>query len=194
MSGTMPSTPVPNAVEVTSISPTLVSVSHSLKRSVRRRGGGVQRWSIKLGFPAMARATAAPLEAFVMSQAGQYETFSYTPPYTLMEALGTYSGTVTVNGAHTAGDTTIAVSGSSGTLMAGSWVQFADHTKVYKVVADSTSSITIFPALVEDVANTTAVEYDAPTFNVALTEDNFSFTFTGAPAYYNFQLNLVEIY
>lgn len=193
MSGTFPTTIKPTRFEITSFSPTLVSTSHSLKRQVRKRGGGVQRWAMKMEFPPMKRASFAEYEAFIINQAGQYETFEYTPPDDLVGALGTYSGSVSVNGDHTAGDTTIAVTGQSGTLNAGSWVSFANHTKVYKIVTNSTSSLNIFPALQENVDNTTVVTYDSPTFTVSLTMDNFDYI-ANKNLFYNFEVSLIEVY
>ena len=44
-----PTTLEASRITITSISPTLVSLTHSLKRQVRRRGG--QRWIIDVQYP-----------------------------------------------------------------------------------------------------------------------------------------------
>jgi hypothetical protein len=75
MSGSYPTTPVPKSITITGISPALVSVTHSLRRQVRSRGG--QRWKIEADYAPLTRAAFAPLFAFANAQRGQYETFTY---------------------------------------------------------------------------------------------------------------------
>lgn len=85
-----PITPKASSISITSISPTLVSLTHSLKRQVRRRGG--QRWLIDLAYPPLTRAKFAPIWAFSIAQQGQYKTFKYIPEIygsTSGEAVGT---------------------------------------------------------------------------------------------------------
>jgi len=83
-----PINPKPANISITSISPTLVSLTHSLKRQVRRRGG--QRWLMDIKYPPLSREEFAPIWAFSIAQQGQFKTFDYIP-----EIYGSTSGTAT---------------------------------------------------------------------------------------------------
>ena len=111
MSGALPNTSDFTAINVKSNQQTQVSVSDSGK-SFRRQVAG-QYWSFSLSFPEMTRANFAPLQAFMIKQRGAKESFTVTFP-SYMNALGNETGSVAVNGAHTAGDTTIALDGFAG--------------------------------------------------------------------------------
>ena len=99
----------PSGISITSISPTLVSLTHSLKRQVRRRGG--QRWLIEASYPPLSRADFAPIWAFSIAQQGQFKTFKYIP-----EIYGSTSGEATdlirAIGTYAAGDNTISMTAS----------------------------------------------------------------------------------
>ncbi len=95
---------------ITSMEPTQVSITHSLKRQVRSRGG--QRWAIKGSYAPLDREQAAELYAFGVAQRGQYQTFTIVPP-TVSAPLGSANGTPLVDGVHSAGATSISVDGWS---------------------------------------------------------------------------------
>jgi hypothetical protein len=189
MAGTFPTSPAPSSIKVSSHQPTLVSMSHSMKRQVRTRGS--QRWSFELQFPPMTRAEFAPIFAHVVKQQGQFGTFTFVP-HTLSDSLGSVSGSVTANGAAAVGDSTVAISGLTGTLKAGDFVKFAGHDKAYMLTADATTSLSIEPALMSAVANGEAVTYSSVPFVCALASDVHEFE-TGAPAVYAFQVALIEV-
>jgi len=200
MSGTFPTTPTASSIKITGISPTLTSVTHSLKRQARSRGG--QRWLIEAGYPAMTRATFAPLWAFTNSQQGQYGTFTYQPPI-YKDSSGSATGTLLVNNAsgYSAGDSSIACDGLTGTLKAGDFIKFSGHDKVYMVVADVTSSsnastVTIEPPIVSALANNETVTYDSVPFTVYLLNDVQEFNAgqansSGLPLF-KFELDVIE--
>ena len=102
---------------------------------------------------------------------------------------GVETGTLAVNGSHTAGDTTIAIDGfaadTANRLRTGDFIKFNGHTKIYMVVADVTSSsnaatVTIEPPLVSALANDETVSYDNIPFTVHLTNDIQEFGVVGA--------------
>lgn len=186
-----PTTPVPNSISITSLNPTFTSVTHSLKRQVRTRGG--QRWQIDATFPPLTRSDFAPIWAFAQKQKGQFGTFSFTPPI-YSNSSGTASGTLLVNNGagYVAGSSTIAVDGLTGSLKAGDFIKFANHDKVYSVVADGSTSLIIEPALQVAVANNVAVTYNGVDFTVAFSSDSQNMS-VGANGFVNYNIKLIEV-
>jgi len=184
-----PTSPTASSIKITGISPTLTSVTHSLKRQARSRGG--QRWLIEAGYPAMTRATFAPLWAFVNAQQGQYNTFTYKPPI-YKDSSGSATGTLLVNGGDSAGDSSIACDGLTGTLKAGDFVKFASHDKVYTLTADATTSLAIEPPLMSAVADNEAVTYNDVPFTMAFVDDKQELSM-GVDQLVGFSIKLVEV-
>ena len=186
-----PTSPTASSIKITSISPTLTSVTHSLKRQARQRGG--QRWALELDYPPMTRAEFAPLFAFSVAQKGQYQTFTYQPPI-YSDTSGTATGTLLVNNAsgYSVGDSTVATDGLTGTLKAGDFIKFACHDKVYMLTADGSTTLTIEPPLNATVADDEAVTYNDVPFAVAFVNDSQSFG-RGAADLHDFSISLVEI-
>jgi hypothetical protein len=125
--------------------------------------------------------------AFIVKQRSGKENFTVTPPE-IKDARGNETGTLLVNGAHSVGDTTIAIDGfgadGAGRLKAGDFIKFA-HDKVYMVVADVTSSsnaatVTIEPPLITALADDSSVTYDSIPFTVHLTNDIQEFGAVGS--------------
>jgi hypothetical protein len=193
MSGTYPTSPEFKSVSFASEQKTITSTSDSGKMySVQIDG---QRFKFSASYPPMRRSDFAPVYAFLMKQRSQKETFQIALP-DLKNAKGDVSGVVLVNGSHTAGDTTIDVDGMTGTIKAGDFVNFNGHSKVYMVVDDATASsgsatLTIEPPLREDVADNSAVTYDAVEFTVRLTNDVQEFN-TGDLDLYRFEVDFIE--
>ena len=171
---------------IKSIQPTLISKSISGKKLSRTIDA--QRWAFTISVITSTRATAyGELMAFIVKQRSGKENFTVVPPE-IEDARGSETGSVLVNGAQSAGDTTIAMDGfagdGAGRFKAGDFIKFASHTKIYKVVSDVTSSsnaatVTIEPPLVADIANDSAVTYDDVAFTVHLTNDVQEFGIVG---------------
>ena len=175
MSGALPKTDF-TAINVRNNQRTLLSETDSGK-TFRRQVQG-QRFSFTVSYPPMTRSDFAPVMAFIMKQRNRKENFTITFP-SYFNAQGNETGTLLVNGSHTATDTTIAIDGfagdGAGRLKAGDLIKFA-HDKVYMVVEDATSSsnactVTIEPPLREALADDSSVTYDSVPFNVHLTSD-----------------------
>ena len=127
---------------IKSIQPTLISKSISGKKLSRTIDA--QRWAFTISVITSTRATAyGELMAFIVKQRSGKENFTVVPPE-IEDARGSETGSVLVNGAQSAGDTTIAMDGfagdGAGRFKAGDFIKFASHTKVYMVVSDVTSS------------------------------------------------------
>jgi len=186
-----------------SIQNTIISKSDSGKRLARQVDG--QRWGFTVSIITGTRSDVyGELMAFIVKQRSGKETFTIVPPE-IEDARGSETGSVLVNGAQSAGDTTIAMDGfagdGAGRFKTGDFIKFASHDKVYMVVADVTSSsnaatVTIEPPLVADIANDSAVTYDNVPFTVHLTNDMQSFGAVGSDKdgnlLYKYELDVEE--
>ena len=199
MSGALPTSPEFNALSFKDEVNTLVSISDSGRRFARQIDN--QRWKFTCRYVNLSRVEFAPIFAFITKQRGSKETFTITPP-NLKNALGSETTTISVNGSHTAGDTTIAIDGfnadSAGSLKAGDFLKFASHTKVYQVVSDVTPSsnaatVTIEPPLIEALTNDSTVTYDAVPFTVYLTSGVQSYSM-GINNLYNYEFDVCEAF
>jgi len=194
MSGTYPTSPEFRSIGFGSEQKTITSTTDSGKMfSVQVDG---QRFKFSATYPPMRRSDFAPVLAFIMKQRSQKETFQIALP-DLKNAKGNVSGTVLVNGAHTAGDTTITVDAMTGTLKAGDFVKFGGDTKVYMVVADVTAdgsneaTLTIEPPLRSALSDNASVTYDGVEFTVRLTNDIQQFN-TDDLDLYKFEVDFIE--
>ena len=193
MSGTYPTTPEFRSMNFASEQKTLTSTTDSGKMfSVQVDG---QRFKFSASYPPMSRTDFAPVLAFIMKQRSQKETFQIALP-DLKNAKGTVSGTVLVNGSHSAGDTTITVDAMTGNFLAGDLVKFS-HDKVYMIVADVTAdgsneaTLTIEPPLREALADNSSVTYDGIEFTVRLINDVQQFN-VGVDNYYRYEVDFIE--
>jgi hypothetical protein len=163
---------------IKSIQKTIISKSVSGKKLARQIDN--QRFAFTIRIITGTRSDVyGELMAFIIKQRSGKENFTIIPPE-VEDARGNETGIVLVNGAHAVGDTTIAMDGhnNDGThkFMAGDFLKFASHNKVYMVVADVTSSsnastVTIEPPLLTALADNSAVTYDNVPFTVHLTND-----------------------
>jgi len=183
-----PTTPKPRSIRIRSVTPNLVSETHSMKRQVRQRGG--HRWLIEATYPPMTRVQFAPLFAFIVAQKGQYSTFSYTPE-TISDSTGTATGTLSVS-TTSAGASTVTVSGLTGTLKAGDFVKFSGHGKVYMLTADGDTSLAIEPPLMRALVGGETVTYNDVPFTMALDSDQQE-TGLDINQMHSFELSVIEI-
>ena len=197
MSGALPKTNF-TAINLRNNQKTLLSETDSGK-TFRRQVQG-QRFSFTVSYPPMTRSDFAPVMAFIMKQRSKQENFTVTFP-SYLNAQGNETGTLLVNGSHSATDTTIAIDGfagdGSGRLKAGDFIKFA-HDKVYMLVEDATSSsnastVTIEPPLREALTDNSSVTYDSVPFNVYL-EGSVQQYNLGFNDLYNYEFDVCEAY
>lgn len=191
MSGTYPSTPEFQAINVVSKHNNLMSETISGRRQIRSIGG--QRWEFTARYNPMTRAEFMPVYAFVTSQQGMLGSFTIVPPV-IGSTSGTASGSMLVNGNHAIGDSTIDVDGFTGTIKAGDFVKFASHSKVYMVIADRSGAgvMTIEPALVEAVSDNQAVTYNNVPFTMRLSNDVQEYSLS-SNEYYTYEIDMSEV-
>ena len=199
MSGTFPTSPAPRNANIRSQQTTIVSVTASGRKQARQIDG--QKFAITLQFPTMTRAEFAPIQAFIMKQRSRLENFTIVPP-TVKNALGVASGTISVDGALTAGTTTANIDGmtvsTNGILKAGDYFRFTGQDKVYMAVEDLDSdgfgegTLTFEPPLRANVNDDVAIKYDNVDFTVSLTNDIQEFD-VGVQEYFNYEIDLIEV-
>ena len=199
MSGSFPANPAPSALKIQSYQPTRVSISHNLRRSVRTNGA--QRWVITADWVGLTRAQFAPIQAFVLAQRGQWDTFSAAlPAHKLPQGIAT--GTPLVNGANQQGRS-LATRGwtanLAGVMKAGDFLGIAGQTKVYMVTADANSDSTgsatlvIEPALLAIPSDNVNLAVRNVPFTLALGGDTLE-SAVAPGGIYNFSLQLVEAF
>ena len=199
MSGTFPSSPAPRDVAISSQQNTIVTTTASGRRQARQIDG--QRFKLRVRFPVMTRAEFAPINAFIMKQRSQMESFQYVPP-TIDDSLGVASGVISVNGAVSAGATSCSIDGmansTTGVFKAGDYFRFTGQNKVYMVVADVNSNgsgagtLTFEPPLRTAVSDNTILIYSNVDFTVGLTGDIQEFNIS-TENYFQYEVDLIEI-
>lgn len=199
MSGSFPLTPSPSAIKIQSLAPTRVSVSHSLRRSTRTTGA--QRWVVTADWEGLTRVQFAPIQAFVIAQRGQWDSFSMVLPGH-KAPQGVASGTPLVSGASQSGRTLVTKGWSAsvnGILKAGDFIGITGQTKVYMVTSDANSdasgnaTLNIEPALMAVPTDGAALTVRNVPFTLALASDSIEMG-VQPPVLYNFSLSLVEAF
>jgi hypothetical protein len=188
MAGTFP---ISNAsfetLGISSIQDTIISKSISGKKLSRQIDNQRFRFTIKI-IVGKRSDIYGELMAFIMKQRGSKENFTVSPPE-LKSTRGSETQVISVNGSHTAGDTTIAMDGfgadSAGRFKAGDYITFAGQTKVYMIVSDVTPSssaatVTIEPPLRSALSDDAVVTYNNVNFTVHLTNDVQEFGVVGS--------------
>lgn len=175
---------------------TIISKSQSGKKLARQIDG--QRFGFTARIITAKRSDVyGELMAFIIKQRSGKENFTIIPPE-VEDARGTASGTP--HGTASAGATSITLGGTgTGTLKAGDFIKFANHDKIYMVVADqsdiSTGSLTIEPPLTTAVSSSN-ITYDNVPFTVHLTNDMQEFGVVGADkdgnALYQYEFDVEE--
>jgi hypothetical protein len=199
MSGTFPSTPVANSVSIGSQQNTIISTTVSGRRQARQIDG--QRFRLTISFPPMTRAEFSPINAFIIKQRSQLESFTYSPP-TISTPLGVATGVISVNGAISAGATSCSIDGmansTTGVFKAGDYFRFTGQNKVYMVMADVSSNgsgqgtLTFEPPLRTAVADNAVLIYSNVDFTVGLTGDIQEFNI-GTENLFQYQIDVVEV-
>ena len=197
MSGTFPTSPAFNSLNVKSVQNTFVSRALSGRRQARQLGG--QFWKMTATFPPMTRAQFAPIYAFVVKQRGRYESFTIVPAV-ISTGQGSPAGTPLVDGASQTGRSLVTDgwNASISIFKAGDYLKIAGNDKVYMVTADVSSdgsgdaTISIEPALVASPADDAAITHSSVSFTVALTSGIQEFS-TGTSGLFSYELDFEEV-
>jgi hypothetical protein len=199
MSGTFPTSPTPSSVAISSEQNTLVTTTASGRRQARQIDA--QKFRLRIRFPVMTRIEFAPINAFILKQRSQMESFTFVPP-TVYNSLGVATGVISVNGSISAGVTSVAIDGmansTSGVFKAGDYFRFTGQNKVYMVMADVSSNgsgagtLTFEPPLRTAVSDNAILIYSNVDFTVGLTGDVQEFNIS-TENYFQYEVDLIEV-
>ena len=200
------------SVTFTSNQPAAVSRTNSGRVTTRAIQG--QNWRIKITYNPMTRAEFEPVYAFLQEKRGRLKPFEVVlPQYDSPQT--TTSGTISVDGAITAGATNFMVDGFgsvTGGLKPGDMFNFTDsnnsnHKKAYQVTRVLTYSdyltgnrptdanhriYYVTPPVEKSVATDSTLTYTNPTFRVIQSGDTLEASLS-TNNLYTFSLNLEEV-
>lgn len=181
-----PTDPDATSVSIKAVSRNLRSETRSGRTQARSIGN--QKWAITMSYRDLTRAQFGPIFGFLAGKAVGAATFTVQP--SAVSDSPDASGSVTATST-AAGQTSVTISGLTGTLTAGSFVKFASHDKVYMVTADraGAGSMSISPALQSTASG--AVTIDNVPFTVRLVNDVQEWSLEGYDRY-NFEVDMIE--
>ncbi|MEP9178625.1 hypothetical protein ABKT77_07530 [Enterobacter cloacae] len=116
---------------------------------------------------------------FNASHSNEYNAFiaqyAQGKPFTMSLGVagtyrGTQSGSLTASTATAKGNMVIPT--STNTMAVGEWVQFSNHNKLYRIVERTSTSITIFPVLQNQVQASEIIKYNNLMIEAVLDPDN----------------------
>ncbi|MFP8558267.1 hypothetical protein ACLH2J_01975 [Klebsiella michiganensis] len=140
----------------------------------QRRYTGVQYYSLDFTANYMSSDTSVVQKFVAQYMYGRPFLFniSYAGQYT-----GSARGSIISNQTVLPGTRQITIGGFSGTLEAGTIIQFENHKKLYTVTEDvqSGKALKIFPALIKNVQNGEAIKYQNPQGEFVLTNDSIPY-------------------
>ena len=189
-----------------------ISVSRTNSGRMITRAIVSHRWKINITYNPMTRDEFEPVYNFLLEKRGRLKPFFVKLPQ--HSPRTSTSSTYTVQGAHTAGSSSLLVTvGSSGAnLRPGDLINISDsqdstHKKAYQItrVNDSTNKLStdselnlsterrlfVTPPLSKAVSDTSTLTYDNPLIRVLLTSDVQEYDL-GTNNLYQFSLNLEE--
>lgn len=179
--------------------PTLISTSLSGKE--QRAQASSQKWAVKMRLNNLSDADRRTLQSFIQEQSGSLTAFELELPSDLADSSGGYTGAISADGAHSAGDTTISISTSAGSgtyaVKKGDLIRFAGAVKTYMVTSNTlvdvsgNADITISPALQTDVTDTTSITHINVSLNVRL-DSEFSYKM-GQELFADAKLDFIEV-
>ena len=197
-------------VKFSSEQPTSFSRTNSGRVITRAIVG--HNWKINITYNPMTRDQFEPVYSFLLEKRGRLKPFFVALPQ-YSSSRTTTSGTISVDGAASAGATNIKVDGFgsvTGGLRPGDMFTITDsnnsnHKKIYQItrVADNTNRLTtdtiatderryyITPPLEKDVSNNSTLVYSEPLVRVVQTADIQEYSL-GTNNLYSFALNLEE--
>ena len=185
--------------ELESVFTNLVDRSQGGQRNAKK--GNRHYWRMRLVTPKLKPSIYRRFFGFGIKQEGRYQVFTVNSSI-LNIPQGVATGTPLVNGAHSAGASSITIDGLTnsvvGILKQGDLIQFG-HRKVYMVTEDATSSgsgvaiVSIMPALVAALSDNEAVTVNNVQFYMAFAKDPLALT-TDVNKYASFDIELEEVW
>jgi hypothetical protein len=155
----------------------------SLSGITRRVAMGHQYYSFTINYPTLTAKEAGKVNGFLAARLGGFDSFTVViPELSYSKAAYTTAATMTVTTAKAAGSTstTYTVGGSHASsefLVAGDFIKFSNHGKVYMVTEDSTTdgsgnaTVNFSGGLVAAITTATTITRNAVPFTVILDAD-----------------------
>ena len=199
-------------VKFISNQPTSFSRTNSGRVTTRAIVG--QYFSINISYNPMTRAQFEPVYNFLMEKRGRLKPFYVVLPQ-YKDPQTTTSGTISVQGSITSGDSNFLIDGmdaATGGLKPGDMFNFTDssdsnHKKAYQIVRVATSSdklssdsaldatderrYYVVPPVQKDVTDNSTIDYGNPMFRVIQNKDVQEYSL-GTNNLYTFSLSLEE--
>lgn len=187
MSGTITFPISPDGMQLVSrYSTTFISRAHSGKTMRRSRGG--HSWIVKVGWSVLDRDQYSDLLAFLINQAGQYETFQLALPVH-STPRGSWAGAPVVDGSDQVGHQ-IQLQGftpaAQDVVKPYDLFKFSGHDKIYVAVeetdpdTDGFMTLNFRPDLVQSPVNGEALTTGSVEMTVALLTDIAALPLRGA--------------
>jgi hypothetical protein len=200
------------SVKFSSQQPVAYSRTNSGRVTTRAIAG--QYWSIGITYNPMTRDQFEPIYNFLLEKRGRLKPF-FVALTQHIDTRTTTSGTLSVQGTITSGDTNFLIDGMdsiTGGLRPGDMFNFVDsgnsnHHKIYKIVrvADSNNKLSsdtalntsderrlyVVPPVEKDVTDNSTLDYGSPLFRVVQKSDVQEYSL-GTNNLYTFSLNLEE--
>ena len=153
---------------VTVISEEPALSSTTLNLSTLRTSRGVQRWIVSFGLTPIENGEEDLLVGSVVDPHTN-KTMVMPQLYNVIRGA-TATGAVTTSTSAVAGDRSISVT-VTGLIPKGSFINFANHAKMYMVTADRDGAgvLSFYPGLTEDVGSAVSVRHPKGTLSTQLT-------------------------
>lgn len=185
-----------NSLNLTSNTPTIIT--KSISGLENRQQVGTQFWSFSARFSSLTDAERRQIMGFLMSKRGPFANFTIDLPEPFRDSSGNQVANIT-NLTGAAGATSVSstsVLTDTLILKAGDFVYFANHSKVYMVTSDATSSgtsvtINLFPALRQGVGGSSLIHKDV-IMKVRCTNEGFGFN-SDPTLYSDIDMDFVEV-
>jgi hypothetical protein len=148
-----------------------------------------QKWVLTISTSVMSERDYMAAMSSIFLQAGSYGEFQVKLP------IGSSNMDFTdgfVDGAATSGSDTVAML-IHGAVNIGTFVRFGNHSKVYMVKSYTSTSIGVYPDLVEDVPLNTSIIFNQPDFTVRLQDDSGAFNIGSDNISQKFDFNVIEV-
>lgn len=150
---------------------------------------GTQKWVIDATLPKMEENDYLPVAGMLASQLGAYGEFQIRIPIgdsNIDLSPGTASSTA-LSGSDVINTNT------HGNVLPGTFIRFANHTKIYMVKSFSSTQISVTPRLANDVTTGTIIIYNQPTMTVRLNGDFEGFSVGTDGISLAYDLRMVEV-
>ena len=173
----------PSNVELTSITQTQVTTSHSLKRQISSRGG--QRFRVRFDYAPMTKDEFATIWAFLMSKKGRLEKFTLALPNQEPRGVATPASSqqFQIKTTQATGSSVViknCTTSTTGIFKAGDFFSIAGHGKIYVVTDTSVDSdgsgdatVNFIPELISEATQDDIVTFE-PVLQVALLNDELT--------------------